>query len=619
MHRLKPFITSLILLATLLQTAIALAQESVTLNLSDPIIESFPRVRILLQVLDESGQPIMDIPASDFSVLEDTQIAPDVVVEQTEVGTRLVFAINTSPALRIRDTLGRSRFELVKAALMDWFALPEHAALGVDEYSLITGEGLQLARSGASADIASILNALEPSFEIEADYELLFRALDLTNEPAAFEGMPSAIFFITPLLRPSLDIPLENIIARARASQTAIYPILIGSPDIIEQPEFETFELLATESGGSLVVFDLDPGLLELARDMIARRMQYELSYRSLATTSGPHEIRVRLDSDQMETESPPRSFVLALLEPELTLLNMPDEIIRGSEDPSVALENIQPTSQEVAFALEFPDGYPRPIIQSQLIIDGEIVDQKLQPPFTPLTWDLRDTLEDGLKSVEVIVLDSLGYQSNSLVSEVELKIELPPRGLVAVRPALSSLLIAMGVLLGGIALAAVLLSVSQRSSVQLPGWSPKPSTDPSPVSKLRQEIPEEPIEAYLHPLDGDRDSPGTIYFTGVEISIGRDPNFAAVPIDDPSVEGLHARIIRQVDGSYLLRDQGSKSGTWIHRQEIPPAGQKLSHGDIVHFGRSGYRFAFVNPPPVREIRITRPGEVEESTEETPT
>ena len=52
-------------------------------------------------------------------------------------------------------------------------------------------------------------------------------------------------------------------------------------------------------------------------------------------------------------------------------------------------LERIQPTSQQVEFAVEFVDGYPRPIVQSQLLIDGVIADQKLEPPFSPLNWDL--------------------------------------------------------------------------------------------------------------------------------------------------------------------------------------------------------------------------------------
>jgi hypothetical protein len=488
--------------------------------------------------------------------------------------------------------------------------------LGGDDYSLITAEGMELENSSASADIASLLANLEPSFEIEGDYELLFRALDLTNEPAPIIGMPSTIFFITPLLRPSLDIPLENIIARARASQTAIYPILIGPPDILELPELESFELLAMETGGSLTLFDPDHGLLDLAQEMISQRTQYQLIYHSLATTSGAHEIRVRLSSNQFEAESPVRSFILELLEPELTLLNIPSQILRKSDDPSIPLESIPPISQEIEFAVQFPDGYPRPIVQSQLLVNGEIVDQKLKPPFSSLNWDLRNVLNDGTASIQVTVLDSLGLQSTSLESEISLKVELPPRGFATVRPAISSLLIALGVLLGGVALAALLLTAGRRSNSLPSSTLSQPAAQPTPVSRLRQGPPEEPIEAYLFPLDGDQDSPGTIYLTGTEISIGRDPNFAVVPLDDLSVDGLHARIIRQVDGSYILRDQGSLAGTWIHYNQIPDAGQKLSHGDIVHFGRSGYRFAFVDPPPEKEIRITPTGELDEPPEE---
>lgn len=605
MNRLKPFALFIVFLVLFWRFTSVAAQEAVNLRLSDPIIDAFPQVKVILQARDASGRLMNNLPISAFSVLEDNQPAADLAIEQIELGTRLIYALNTSPALRLRDTLGRSRFELVRAALLEWYALPEHALLGVDEYHLVTAEGIQLENARSSADIASILASLEPTFEIEGNYELLFRALDITNQPTPSAGMSSNILFITPLLRPSLEIPLENIIARANATQTAIYPILIGPPDILDQPEFESFEQLANETGGSVTYFDPEEGLLTLAQEIVSQRRHYQLTYRSLATTSGSHDIRVRVSSNQLEAESQPRSFVLELLDPKLTLLNLPAEILRKSDDPSIPMEDIPPTSLDIEFAVQFPDGYPRAIIQSQLLVDGEIFDQKLEPPFSPLVWDLEDELSDRSAAIQVVVMDSLGLKSTSLSSEINLRVELPPRGLAAVRPALSSFLIALGVLLGGVALAVLLLSLGRQPATISPSARVQPARQITPVSRLRQELPDEPIEAYLHPLEGDQDSPGTIYLTGIEISIGRDPTFAAVPIDDLSVEGLHARIIRQVDGSYILRDQGSAAGTWIQYQPIADAGQKLSHGDIVHFGRSGYRFALVDPPPEKEIRIT--------------
>lgn len=607
----------LILLVSLFFYDITLAQEEITLALSEPIIDSFPQVQVFLQVWNETGQPIDDLPDTAFTLVEDNETAPDLSVDRVSVGTRLVYAINTSPALRIRDTLGRSRYELVRKSLLEWWALPEYAPLGVDDLSLITSEGTQIEHTRASADIASVLDNFIPTFETERDFELLFRALDLTNEPAPEPGMPSYIFFITPLLRPPVDLPIENIIARALASQTSIIPILVGPPDILEQAEVEIFQLIAEETGGSLLRFDPDQGLLDLARLMIQQRDQYQLTYRSLATSSGPHEIKVRLNVNEFDLESPSRSYVLELLPPEITLLNLPNRILRASDDPTLPLDNLPPSSQEIEFVVQFPDGYPRPIIQVQLLIDGVITDQKVASPFSPLTWDLRSELENATRTVQVSVLDSLGLETTSLGSEISLEVNLPPRGLAALRPALSSLLIALGVLLGGVALAALLLGAGRRSGVEKAiSTTARSSAQPAVTSRVRQELPEEPIEAYLHPLDGNPQSPGTIYLTGTEINIGRDPNFAAIPLDDPSVEGLHARIIRQVDGNYIVRDQGSKAGTWIHYKAIPETGQKLTHGDIVHFGRSAYRFVFANPPQAKQIRITPADDPGESNED---
>jgi hypothetical protein len=608
MYRLKPFIIVCIALAFLLQNISAFAQDAIKISLSDPILDSFPQVSMFVHVRDEMGKPIRDIPATAFSLLEDNQTISNFTVEQVEVGTRLVFTLNTSPALRIRDSQGRSRYDLVRIALLEWFALPEYAPLGVDDLSLITAEGIQVAHTSATADIASKLSNLTPSFEIDGNYELLFRALDLTNEPASTPGMPTHVFFITPLLRPPLEVPLESIVARAMAGQTTISTILVGPPEIMEQAEVESFLLLAEETGGSLLHFDPEVGLLELAQSTIDLRTQYQLTYPSLATSSGPHEIKVGLSLNQLEAEAPTRSYILELLEPEVTLLNLPGKILRSTDDSTLPLENIPPTSQAIEFAVQFPDGYSRPILQSQLLVDGEIVDQRLQSPYSPLNWDLRDQLVDGTREIQVTVADSLGYQVTTLASEVQLEVNLPPRGLAAIRPAISSLLIALGVLLGGVALAALLLTAGQRSAAIPSNLKRQKIVQPSPVSRSRHEIPDEPIEAYLYPLKGTPESPGTIYLTGTEINIGRDPNFAVVPLDDPSVEGLHARIIRQVDGSYFLRDQGSQAGTWVQYKQIPDAGQKLAHGDIVHFGRSAYRFAFINPPPEKEIRITPAG-----------
>jgi len=78
----------------------------------------------------------------------------------------------------------------------------------------------------------------------------------------------------------------------------------------------------------------------------------------------------------------------------------------------------------------------------------------------------------------------------------------------------------------------------------------------------------------------------------------------AGIVLDDPSVSGMHARMIRLAGGGYLLRDQGSVAGTWINFRPVPNDGAQLDHEDLIHLGRVGLRFRLASPPPPREIRV---------------
>jgi hypothetical protein len=84
-------------------------------------------------------------------------------------------------------------------------------------------------------------------------------------------------------------------------------------------------------------------------------------------------------------------------------------------------------------------------------------------------------------------------------------------------------------------------------------------------------------------------------------VIIGRDENNVDQVIPDASVEDVHANLERESNGSYRLSDEGSIAGTWVNYLPIPEAGQVLDHGDLVHFGRMGFRFVLRNPKYVRK------------------
>jgi pSer/pThr/pTyr-binding forkhead associated (FHA) protein len=101
------------------------------------------------------------------------------------------------------------------------------------------------------------------------------------------------------------------------------------------------------------------------------------------------------------------------------------------------------------------------------------------------------------------------------------------------------------------------------------------------------------------------RPSGDPVPLTGIDVVLGRDASLAAVVLDDPSVERMHARLIRQADGDYLLRDQGSVAGSWINYELVPKSGQRLQHGDHIQLGRVEFRFQLPGDHPPRKIRIT--------------
>jgi hypothetical protein len=81
----------------------------------------------------------------------------------------------------------------------------------------------------------------------------------------------------------------------------------------------------------------------------------------------------------------------------------------------------------------------------------------------------------------------------------------------------------------------------------------------------------------------------------------GKDDNIVDLVLTDPSVEDVHAKIVHVANGVYRLSDQGSVAGTWVNYLPIPKDGQILEHGDLVHFGRMGFRFVLRNPKRVRK------------------
>ena len=154
-------------------------QAQPTLTISEPDIQAFPTISLLVGVTDEFGRRISGLGADDFVLFEDDRPIQGLEVEEVLVGTRQVYVLNTSPGLGVRDSHGRTRFDYARDELVRHWQDPNASLIGVDDLSLLTAEGLMIQHSDTAAELASALDQMDPSFtssrEIPARLSMVYK------------------------------------------------------------------------------------------------------------------------------------------------------------------------------------------------------------------------------------------------------------------------------------------------------------------------------------------------------------------------------------------------------------------------------------------------------------
>jgi hypothetical protein len=414
--------------------------------------------------------------------------------------------------------------------------------------------------------------------------------------------MPGYLILITPLLESAPELSLVNAIARANASGTVIYPVLVAPPEAAGLAQASNLRQLAEGTGGALLIFDPPGGLRELAEQILDQRAQYQVSYTSGVNLSGTHLVRLRLTFAGSETTTEAHEYEIALEPPEAVFIDPPAQVVRRSDDPTVALDALPPTSLELRLLITFPDGHPRPLAGSELIVDGQVVQQRVEAPFDVLEWDLRPLQSRGEHQIRAVVSDALGLEGATSQLVIGVEVIEPPRGLAALRNAFGPLLIALAILALGLS-AAVALSAARRPAAALEGGAPGRRA-PLRRAGLQPRPSPAQAEAYLLRLDPSNPDAEPYPLTGAEVILGRDASLSTLAFEDASLSGMHSRLIRLADGGYQIRDLGSIAGTRVNCQPVAADGTRLQHGDRIDLGRTALRFQLSSPPAARQIHV---------------
>jgi hypothetical protein len=632
LNPLRRFILTLLSLSLLYLITAAgrgAAQEGGQVRLASPETADYPRISTYLEVRDGQGDFVHGLQKGDVIILEDGNRLPVTKLDPLRSGAQLVVAVNPGSAFAIRNVQGKSRFDFLKQYLLGW----GDARLGsaMDDLSLLANDNPDATHMAEVKDWLTSVEAYQPDARNAVpDPDILARAVDVAADSAVIPGMAKVVLFITAPMQPEAGIGLQSIASRAEQMGVRLLIWLVASTERFSSQEANQLKDLARQTGGGYFAYSGSEEIPSLEDYLEPLRNTYLLEYDSRITTSGPHQLAAQVNLGGSPVTSNEQEFNLEVLPPNVAFISPHLQIERVHPPEEQDAQVLIPQSEILEVLIEFPDGYQRSIQRATLYVDGEIADEQTEAPFDQFHWDLSGYTNTAQHTLRVEVVDSLGLSGMSIDTPVLVSVKYPPQNILVTFSRNLSLLAGVTVVLAGAILMLVLIRGGQIRPGILLSWRRRrrrsdPVTQPVKVKEERGTQPRSSwinrlnwtqrrlasqAVAFLTPISesGKDNSSPPISIALNEITFGSDPSQVSQVIDDPSIEGAHARLQRKKDGEFRLSDLGSVAGTWLNYTPVSKEGADLEHGDLIHIGRVGFRFTLRNPGRVRKPVIIPQG-----------
>ena len=594
----------------------------------------FPKLTTFLDVRDAEGNFVHGLVRDDISILEDENTLDAITLSSFRPGVQFALAVSPSESFTIQDSQAVSRYDYLVEALQAWATARQGSI--IDDLSILATGGPELTHvTEVERWVASLGAYQSAGMEAIPGFDTLARALDMAADPSPRPGMGRAVLFITGLPSQDIGASLQNLVARASQRGVRLFIWLVASEDQFGLPAAVQLADLATHTGGSLFAFSGKEPIPDLDSYLEPLRNAYYLEFESRVNTSGVHQVMVQVDSASVQATSPVEEYEIDVQPPQVYLDSPPGEITRVASPAVSPTEEVQenplfPQTETIKITVQFPDGHPRDLTRSTLFVDGSSEDSNTSPPFEIFTWDLEPYTSTGNHVLKAEIVDELGLSGTSDEKTVLVSIEQAPSQAMASISRNRGILVVMAVLLAGGVLALVLVlggrlrpgSVREKRRKRKrkePVSQPVPvGSEPGGMDQRRwlerlswpQRRPAQKAYATLLPLSDSNEAERSpaIPISSLEIIFGSDPSRVTQILKDASVEGLHARLCRAENGVFRLSDEGSTAGTWVNFTPVSQEGTWLEHGDLIHFGRIGYRFMLREPGRGRKP-VVKPGE----------
>jgi hypothetical protein len=612
--RLSRLICIFLMVASLLfQAASVRAQALAYAVLAPPDLTQFPLISSLFDAFDDQGNFVATLRPAEVTLLENGQELTPEKLELLPTPLNFALAVNSGPALAVRDGFGKARYDYVAAALSNWAAA--RPAESADTLALVWNGGI-VASQLKPAAWAQRLAAFDPASRTStSSLEALGFALDAVQSTDPGPGSKKAVLLISPHLEKADQANLNNLLLRAQQAGIRVSVWLVDSDAFQTNSGALALQDLAVSTGGQFLTFTGKETLPDPETWLASLRQVYRLTYNSKIRTGGEQTLTAQVNTSTLALTAPLVNFSLDLQPPSATLLSPPIEIVRQNPEKPFELESFTPREQKIALLVEFPDQLQRPLTRTTLFVDGEKVAENTVAPFTSFIWDLSVYTVSAEHNLRVEAEDSLGLTGVSTEVPVQVVVIQPPGGVAGlilrnrVAVTLGLVVVAGAILLGILILGGRrgLASLAERRQARAAQFDPvtqpvaalQKNEKPHPTAFpwLRRKASAPPAYFVRLTAEGAPTPGDPIPLAGQELTFGTDPTQATTILDHPSVSGLHARLHRTENGDFLLADQNSVAGTWLNYEALTGEAQRLQHGDVVNFGSLTYRFVLARPP----------------------
>ena len=528
----------------------------------------------------------LPVDPTEIEIIEDGQTIVPTSLEEQYQGVHFAVALNPDSSLTIRGGDSQPYNLAMIKALKTAGPEPENARN--NRYSFFSNPEVSLVETEEYAAWAANFDDFET---IPQSLSSSLSSLELAVSALEHSGldMDTVLVYITPYLDYRLLPEFYELVERAGKLGVETRVWIVMSPRVVGSSYELEMQTALNSRGGTLTPLTGTETVPDPRDYMQGKGRSFTAHYQSKIRTSGEYQLQIRADLEESPTlQSIPATLTLDIQPTKLSFINLPNtlEILYNNDG------SFQPAQLPLEVLIEFPDGYPRSILDSTLFVNGERVSSNTMPPYGSFVLNLADYVDSTELRLEVRLQDEFGLQGRTPIQTIALDVLKPETDRNGTWFSSPWLWIGLVLLAGLVAFLIFQMPFPKRKSPEEVKVS-EPKIDKM-VEKAPLSSPVlEKTFGNLTRLDSDQtpsaEKPHLL--TKEIILIGRDPSLANLVLDDPSIEPLHAEIHFFADGRIRLTDFNSISGSYVNFKPVGSHGTPLQHADLVHFGTLLFRF----------------------------